>query len=260
MQKRLQEIGYFTAEATGFFGQQTKQSLQAFLLDIGLDDTSDELTERAAAFLTAAVERKNAKSPVALGVTAQSGKQAIASTQRTLRFLGYYRGRTNGVYDERLAKAITEFQKAEGLVTTGQEVWAGTIGPKTQGRITFYWKKKLLALRAERLIARQRISKHIREKGIAVSRFLSPGDANTDVRMLQKFLASAGFLPADRQTGTFGKETRKALIAYQVSAGIIKSETDKGAGNVGPATLAKIRTDQETILYRLVRAQGWGVL
>lgn len=62
---------------------------------------------------------------------------------------------------------------------------------------------------------------------------LTRGARGEDVKRLQALIAV-------EQTGFFGPLTEKALKAFQLKHGVIKSEKSAGAGKLGPATRAKI--------------------
>ncbi len=64
---------------------------------------------------------------------------------------------------------------------------------------------------------------------------LTVGSTGADVSALQKWLISKGHVIAAGATGTFGAQTKAALMAYQASAGI-----SPAAGYFGPITRAKV--------------------
>lgn len=65
------------------------------------------------------------------------------------------------------------------------------------------------------------------------NRDLARGARSDDVRRVQKLLGV-------ETTGYFGPLTEKALKAFQVKHGVVKSEASAGAGKLGPLTRAKI--------------------
>jgi peptidoglycan hydrolase-like protein with peptidoglycan-binding domain len=67
------------------------------------------------------------------------------------------------------------------------------------------------------------------------NRNLSTQDFGPDVRSLQSFLITKGFLAVNNDTGYFGPLTRSALSKYQVSVGI-----SPAVGYFGPVTRAYI--------------------
>ena len=122
------------------------------------------------------------------------------------------------------------------------------------------WKRLLITRRADRLLTLRKIDALVAERHTIPDAFIGLGDKGTDVRLLQKLLAARGYFPKERVSGLFGAVTREAVLAYQLATGLLTSSTDKGAGFVGPATLAKLKHDERKALFHLVRAQGWGAL
>lgn len=260
LQERLRALGYFHEKTSGSFGPATKESLKNFYADMAVQEPETTLTERGASLLEAAYRRREAADPVPQIVDAGSSASRIASAQRTLRFLGLYNGRTNGLYDDTFKNAVLAFQKQQGIVASDTAAGAGRIGPQTKARIALLWRRKHAGKVAERLLAMRKIDQLIAKRGDDLHQFLSKGDKGADVRALQKFLVSKNYLAKDGITGTFGERTEQALIAYQKDAGIIADESTAGAGYAGPATLAKYRQDLRQSLLKVVRAKGWSAL
>lgn len=260
LQGALQSAGYFDHGMTGYFGPVTEQSLQAFLVAMGLEEPSDVLTDTAAAYLDAARERVGASAPIRGTVDASSAAASIAAVQRTLRFLGYYEGRTHGRFDENLRSAILRFQMAHGIVHSSESQGAGRIGPQTKAAITHQWNRRLVARRAAILLEQHRVVALLIEQGKVIDRYLSAGNAGRQVRLLQTMLADRGFFPYQEINGHFGPLTEQAVLAFQHDRGIIESSAAPGAGTVGPRTLAVLQAEERTKAYRLVRAEGWHML
>jgi peptidoglycan hydrolase-like protein with peptidoglycan-binding domain len=223
-------------------------------------EPDDRLTENSSAYIEAAYVRAEAREPIARPVDQGSAPSRIAEAQRIMRFLGYYRGRTNGLYDKKFQDAVLAFQKIAGIVASAADTGAGRIGPKTRDRLVLVWRRKHAQMGAERLLAMRKIDRLIADRGLELERFLSAGDRGTEVRALQKFLADKHYLAAEDVTGTFGGRTREALIAYQRDSGIIKEVSDAGAGFAGPATLAKFRSEMRKTLIKVVREKGWDAI
>ncbi len=260
LQEKLKEIGYFDRSVTGFFGPDSQAALASFLKDMGSTAPSDRLTEESAGLLEAAAKRAKAVEPIDAVMGPGSSKARVSSAQRLLRFLGYYNGRTNGVYDDKLKAAVARFQVTSGLIAGDHAPGAGRIGPNTRRALNTAWRRALTVKMSQELIAEHQLIIQLTQKGYFLSRTLSKGDAGKDVRTLQAFLIRKKFLEPKDQTGTFGQRTEKALKAYQVAAGIIATDSQKGSGVVGPATLASIRRAQRTEALRLVREKGVSAL
>ena len=76
-----------------------------------------------------------------------------------------------------------------------------------------------------------------------LSRNLSQGARNDDVKTMQGLLIKEGFLPADSATGFFGKLTREAVVKFQekYAADVLKpAGLTKGNGFIGPGTRKKL--------------------
>ena len=259
LQRRLQTLGYFDEQPTGFYGPATQASLQRFYRDMDSPETADALTDNGAAVIEAAFARRTAKDPVAGIVDARSAPARIMDAQRTLRFLDAYDGRTSGVYDDTFRTAVLTFQKEQGIVSGDSAPGAGRIGPQTRAKIVLLWRRAHAKRGSARLLAARRIDELIAKRGQALRQFLGKGDRGSDVRALQAFLIRKGYLK-DGATGTFGAKTEQALIAYQKDAGIIADDAEQGAGFAGPATLARYHRDLREALLRTVREKGWGAI
>ncbi len=260
LQQALNTVGYFPRSVTGFFGPETKTSLEKFVADYRIGESAQSLSDRTAAFLKSAIARIGARSPIEKELDVGSQGARVASAQRLLRFLGYYRGRTNGVYDDRLAAAVLKFQLEKGIVASQSDAGAGRIGPTTKGLLTAEWNRKLVASRAERELALARVTSVLAQRGHVLDRFLSEGDSGDQVSRLQRLLAKNGYFPEHDVNGHYGPLTKSAVLQYQIDRGIIVADGDIGSGNVGPLTLARLQHEQQMDAYRLVRASGWSVL
>lgn len=81
------------------------------------------------------------------------------------------------------------------------------------------------------------------------NRRLVVGSIGNDVKGLQQFLNGQGFMVSKigpgapgSETTYFGRATQAALLKFQLANGIIQSQSDPGAGTVGPKTRAKINS------------------
>lgn len=259
LQEHLRDLGYFSHGVTGKFGSVTQEALSNFLRDMGIAGLGDALTERAAASLVAALHRKDQDVPVAM-IDPTSSTDDIAGAQRLLRFLGLYRGRTDGRYTDTFHDAIVAFQKSQGLVASRESPGAGRIGPLTRGRLEIAWRRTVVAKSAQRLLLLRRTVALLEERRRLVEGFLWVGHAGPDVRVYQELLAERGFFPKDRINGVFGPLTHEATIHYQLAMGLIEDTADTGAGIVGPQTLRQLRREEVEEAYRMVRSYGLSVL
>ncbi|KKW39406.1 hypothetical protein A2454_03565 [Candidatus Peribacteria bacterium RIFOXYC2_FULL_55_14] len=260
LQEKLKELGYFRDAASGLFGEVTEQSLARFLQDYRLSEPADELTPTTAAFVLSAEHRKGVEGPIGGFVDGESDAETVREAQRILRYIGYYRGRTDGIYNGTLAEAILQFQKDSALVGTEEDPGAGRIGPLTLKQIRAAWDRALVRERAQKLLVLHEAGKYLDEHDLAVEQFLSEGDNGRQVRILQSLLADRGLFPIEKINGNFGPLTKSAVQQFQLSRGIISSPASHGAGVVGPATLSTLQREERKELYQLVRATGWQAL
>jgi len=257
MQEQLKMLGLFTVKANGNFGEETKKALAKFQADYQLEGDGTKLTSITAAYLVAATSMDTDKQDPVSFIGKESTTADIQRAQRLLRYLGYYRGRTDGKYTDAIFAAILKYQQDQKLVGDAASPGAGRIGPKTRLQLVNDWRRRMVVQRAEKIIALKRVNDVLVERGALVNAFLNQGQNNKNVRMAQTLLASLGFFPADKVNGNFGELTKKAVTDYQIARGLIKTDKDKGAGTVGPVTLRRMKEDQVLQLYRVVRAAGW---
>ncbi|MES3005759.1 MAG: peptidoglycan-binding domain-containing protein [Patescibacteria group bacterium] len=78
-------------------------------------------------------------------------------------------------------------------------------------------------------------------QGYYFTKNLGLGSEGADVRMLQKFLVSKGFLSSSDVSGYFGNRTKTALAGYQASVGIAPAD-----GYFGPITRARVNAELAT--------------
>jgi 3D (Asp-Asp-Asp) domain-containing protein len=97
LQDHLRSAGYFNRATTGLFGSETQEALAEFIADFAIDEPSDVLTEKTAAYLLAAEKRLGSNLSIDGTVEHGTSGQSTAYAQRILRFLGYYDGRTDGI-------------------------------------------------------------------------------------------------------------------------------------------------------------------
>lgn len=259
LQETLKELGYFHHVVTGYYGEVTTGSLGSFLADMKLQEPSHELTELSSAYIRAAHAMKDAPSPVAF-VDGHSPASDIKSAQRLLRSLGYYRGRTDGLYSAKIFDAILAYQQDKGLAGDAVSPGAGRIGPLTKGTLDREVLRRRIAREAQKILVMNDIREALEQEGALVAMTMQEGVNGEQVRALQEFLAAKGFFPAGMINGNFGPLTAKAVLDYQLERELLASASDKGAGTVGPVTLGLLRDEQVRAAYNVVRAEGWGAL
>lgn len=256
LQEHLHTLGYFQHPVTGKFSVVTQNALQHFLRDVGLREPSDVVTEKTASYILAALQQKDIDEPFTF-IGPDSSSSSIMVVQRTLRFLDYYSGRTDGLYDDALFDAILGVQQKYGLVGTREDPGAGRIGPLTLERLRKEWTRKHIAIRADNFLMMREISDLLAKRGERIEQFLGEGHVGDQVRNLQLLLADEGLFPSDKINGVFGPLTKEAVLQYQLAHALIERSDHEAAGYVGPATLRHLLRSRVRHVYDIVRGNGW---
>lgn len=259
LQGAMKDAGIFDHPVTGFFGDVTKTSLQSFIAMYGLAVPSDRLTTELSAYLLAA-KQANARIINLSQIDKTSSSKDIKQAQRFLRSLGYYDGRTDGIYSETLFNAIFALQQEKGLVGSTDSPGAGRIGPKTLATLQAQWRQRLVSKYAQRILLAHEAKEKLEQKGKLPTRTLAKGQSGNDVAALQRFLSDKGFFQAADINGHFGEKTEAAVSAYQRDRGLITTWSKKGEGTVGPLTLEKIQNETVASAVSRVSAYGWNAL
>jgi peptidoglycan hydrolase-like protein with peptidoglycan-binding domain/3D (Asp-Asp-Asp) domain-containing protein len=183
------------------------------------------------------------------GLSTGSKGDAVRKLQEELKNMNYYRKDVTGVYDEVTEHAVFKFQQAQGIVVDKKTVGAGVFGPKTRQRlndmIASRNDRRVLIAQATNDMVMIASNPEMKETTISLSASegktlltaeLDFGVTNKQVAVLQKFLKDQGYFDGDI-TNYFGPSTKAAITEFQKDNGLVKSESDTGAGRVGPGTL-----------------------
>jgi peptidoglycan hydrolase-like protein with peptidoglycan-binding domain/3D (Asp-Asp-Asp) domain-containing protein len=256
LQQMRKDEGYFSETPNGYFGPATQAALKTFQSEYGLSGDGTASDDDDAAALIAAAGIKDGNLPMLL-IGLEQGMQgpSVRQAQKLLRYTGYYRGRTDGVFDQDLKEAVTRFQIDRGIVQSATDTGAGRIGPATRAAILQRWKAEVVSAKAKRIAAKASLAQRVKSEDLP-KKTLSSGDRGKEVALLQSFLARAGYLPQKDVTGTFGSRTKAALLQYQMDRGIVTASTSKGAGVFGPSTRLSVSRDLIDLSWRQVRAGG----
>jgi peptidoglycan hydrolase-like protein with peptidoglycan-binding domain len=258
LQQYLHDAGTFGAAASGLYGNDTQKALADFQTQYGLKGDGSVLDEKTAAYLVASTSMNQKKQDPVSFIGKESSATDIQSAQRLLRYFGYYRGRTDGVYSDALFGSILKYQQDQKLVGDATSPGAGRIGPMTRTKLVTDWRKRMTAQNAEKLITMKQIGDLLAKNGTFITGFLATGQSGKSVTQLQTLLVAGGYFPKDKVNGHYGDLTKAAVINYQMADGLIATEADKGAGTIGPITLRHIHNAQIKQTYSMVRASGWG--
>ena len=123
LQTALKSLGYYTSAVDGKYGSGTAKAVTAFQKANGLNQTgiadvnTQTLLFEGAPVNSAGVSITQSAAYAALS-TGSSGN-AVKQLQTRLKALGYYTGSVDGKYGSGTAKAVTAFQKKNGIAQTG---------------------------------------------------------------------------------------------------------------------------------------------
>jgi peptidoglycan hydrolase-like protein with peptidoglycan-binding domain len=119
LQQRLQQLGYFKANITGFFGSVTKEAVIQFQQAKGLTPDGIVGTNTEAAL---GEQPKSSPQPVSESSNGilQLGDRGsqVSVLQESLAAAGFSGGAT-GIFDEATQDAVRRFQQAKGLMVDG---------------------------------------------------------------------------------------------------------------------------------------------
>jgi len=203
VQRKLRELGYFTANLTGYYGLETEIAVRQFQEDNGIKPTGQ--IEPTTWSLLFAGRITNQTSSLFLNYPRRvlsfgEVSPQVAIIQRRLAELGFYRGQINSIYDRETRNAVIAFQSVYRITPTGQ------VGNTT--------REFLFGIRS-----------------IPAHRVLRPGNIGLEVGKLQQRLKSLGYYQG-QITNYFDRNTEIAVIDFQ------KRNRITPTGIVGPTTKA----------------------
>lgn len=203
LQIKLKELGYFTGEADGYFGDETQMAISNFQTANAISPTGladPETVERIKS--ENAITKKeyiNASRTIqVMDVELKSGDtgKQVKKLQTLLAELGYYDLAINSTFDHETEIAVCLFQMINGLAVTG---------------IADRETVSLLCSNAA-----------INVKECEISIVLRYGDGGAAVKDLQMKLLELGYFTGDC-SAKFGKNTQDAVIEYQKWNGLEQS-------------------------------------
>ena len=132
LQKKLKSKGYYKGKADGIYGKSTKAAVKAYQKHLGIyadgvagDKTLTALYEGRTAFtekyntVTSSGKSKTAKTTNPYTLTYGDSGERVKQLQKSLKKLGYYTGRADGVYGGLTRGAVRKFQKSHKLNADG---------------------------------------------------------------------------------------------------------------------------------------------
>lgn len=122
-QTRLAELGYFTGDCDGVYGEDTERAARTFQLAEGLAQTGlVDQALRLRLWQGEAVRWEDFLNEACASVGAEGAN--VRRLQRRLKALGYFDGDCSGEYGERTRSAVAAFQCSNGLEENGEADFA----------------------------------------------------------------------------------------------------------------------------------------
>ena len=123
LQKRLKELGYYTAYVDGDYGDATVKAVKSFQSKNGLDADGVAGDATLRKLDSDSVIKANGYAADALdpSVTMKKGDSGavVKALQKRLKELGYYTDYVDGDYGLATSTAVSDFQRANGLTVNG---------------------------------------------------------------------------------------------------------------------------------------------
>lgn len=213
LQNRLQSLGFFNANPTGYFGTITRDAVVSFQQANAIAATG-LVTEETLAILNRGTQ--SLAGNVSLGPG--SFGPVVGLVQQELQRLGFFRGPITNFYDDVTFQAVRNFQMTYGLTPTGY------IGPTTQNRLV----SQRMFVPGNSTVSSSPISSSSMNSSNPPS-ILVVGSRGTDVITLQRRLQQLGYYTG-MIDGVFGESTRIAVLRFQRDNGITPT------GQVGTTT------------------------
>ena len=218
LQQRLKDLGYYKNGIDGSYGAQTAAAVKAFQKNNGL--TADGVAGPATLKKLESNNAVDANGPdsetLKTSQTLKSGNSGaqVKLLQKRLKELGYYTTTVDGDYGYRTIKAVSDFQKNNGLTVDG------VAGPSTLVKLVSDSAKK----------AGEGTTNNTNDDT------LEKGDSGDSVKKLQQRLKELGYYTSYCD-GSYGDRTASAVKAFQKNNGLTQD------GIAGPSTQKKLYSE-----------------
>ena len=212
LQERLIELNYLSGVADGVFGTETQSALMAFQSRNGLtaDGTAGASTLKK---LSGSCKAAAATAAPTSNGTMHEGDtgEDVYTLQAKLFELGYYNGRIDGRYSSETTAAVKAFQQANGLSADG------VAGKGTMNKLN---SSSAVAADTSGTTDDDIIDEPEATYQPAASyTVLRRGDKNDQVQVMQRYLATLGYLTSTPD-GQFGSGTERAVKLFQEANGL----------------------------------------
>ena len=219
---RLYELGYRDGACSGELNDVMVNALRNFQRANGLGITGEPdagttlvLLSDAAVSQDDYLNRLMTENYDAPELSAGASGDEVTRLQRALRDLGYFDGSADGAYGDATTTAVSRFQLANGLRTTG--VADGAVTLRLYSESPVRWEDFLRGCVA------------------------SAGDSGVNVHTIQYWLQRKGYFEGEC-TGRYGESTQRAVRQFQTDSAL------EASGDADLATCRAIFADIEGLL------------
>ena len=222
IQTALTELGLYSADITGHFGEKTETAVKKFQKKYAFEtngivdeDVFAELCK--AAGISASGSSSSSSSSSGSGSSSASSSTllkagdestAVRQLQENLAALGYYSGSITGHFGSITQEAVKKFQRQNGLSADG------VAGSKTLDKIA-----QMLGSGSASGSSSDSSSSGSGSGSTGSSTLLKEGDESDAVRQLQENLTALGYYSGSI-TGHFGSITQEAVKKFQRQNGL----------------------------------------
>ncbi|MBW3586773.1 MAG: peptidoglycan-binding protein [Cyanobacteria bacterium 0813] len=224
LQRRLQQLGYFSAHPTGSFREVTLNAVRYFqrINRLRVTGVADRQTLALLFGSTRPVPPVTLPGDISgngacKGLRFGDRGATVDLIQRQLKALGYFEGDVDGKFRERTLYAVTRFQQDYNLVSDGCADTA-----------------TLSAIDAQMRAAQITSSTGENDQQSNAGDFLELGDRGRQVEFVQRRLQQLGYYRSQIH-GWFDRPTQAALIRFQRDRGLF------GTGRVDRSTRSALR-------------------
>ena len=231
LQKKLSASGYFRGPITGYYGSLTQSAVRKFQKANGLiaNGIADEVTlkalesslggstpsQPATSQKVVTDDRKVSPRP-SVGLQKGNSSSQVTSLQKKLSASGYFRGPITGYYGSLTQSAVSQFQKANGLIANGiaDEVTLKALDSSSGTPVTPATPAPSQPAALQPVVTDD--PKVMARRAVA----LQKGNRSSQVTSLQKKLQAAGYFEGPI-TGYYGSLTQAAVSKFQKAKGLI---------------------------------------
>ncbi len=205
--------------------------------------------------------------PFTSSVSASTSAENIKTVQRLLQRVNALIGTVDGIYDQEFKDSVFAFQKAQWVVKTKDDEWAGVYGPRTRSQLRAVLQWDVAAVTPDITSANTTppttsdtsSTANAGSSNTAVGSLddksqwsVFDGAKSEEIRNVQQMLKDMWYFKFDVD-GLYNKRLVDAILAFQVAKQIVTSADDIGAGYYGPVTQSTLEEAYAAYLAKKVK-------